>query len=265
MKQVSRGYPTLSISAAANLGRSFNISYASLGKKSFPKPILGMEDNVRFRGKVDYNDSAISDIVETFANPDPSLSANELEESFAGKALQLFDVVPIQALQDLDYWRYLSLFKFRNYIMTVEKDFSERYYGGHGDSQPERWTLIRGFRWGLRLSTPEDISRIYSIRRASIENGHNGKVRDSYITNVVRAKWAATPAAARAFVDSVTTKPEIFDLDNKDNRDIKLLQQRVARTSHNMLFPYLEEDFLRREFLVLKSLMLESKKSSETD
>ena len=256
---MSKGYPTLSISGAAKLGRAFNLSYASVGKKSFPKSIQGMEDEVRFRGNVDYDDATVSEVAAAFFEPDSSLSANELEESFASRALELFDALPIQAIQDLDYWRYLSLFKFRNYIMSVEKDFSEKYYGGHGDSQPERWTLIRGFRWGLRLSTPGDTHRIYSIRKASIENGHSGKVRDSYITNVVRARWAATPAASRAFVDTVTAKPAIFDLDNSENRDIKLLQQRVARMSHNVLYPYLEEETLRREFLVLKSLMLNSR------
>ena len=258
---MSRGYPTLSISGAAKLGRAFNLTYASLGKKSFPNAIPGMEDEVRFRGTVDYDDAAITQAAAAFSEPDPSLSANELEESFASRALELFDSLPIQAIQDLDYWRYLSVFRFRNYIMSVEKDFSEKYYGGHGDSQPERWTLIRGFRWGLRLSTPDDKSRIYSIRKANIENGYGGKVRDSYITNVVRARWAASPEASRAFVDTVTSKPAIFDLDNAENRDIKLLQQRVARTSHNLLFPYLEEETLRREFLVLKSLMLKSKNS----
>lgn len=172
-----------------------------------------------------------------------SLSAkkNEQEEEFAALAVRMTQELPTEALQDPDFWRYLSVFKFRDYICAIEGDFSPGRYGGQGNKNLIRWTLIRGLVWGLHCTFGDDLTGIYKARLVKENLGLGSEVRDFYISHLVRPEWAKSPDAGPAFIDAAMADPPLFDR-GKEFRPSQYLGSRVSRVSRNIYFPSLSKD-----------------------
>lgn len=165
---------------------------------------------------------------------------NEEEEEFAQLAVRMARSFPVEALQDPDFWRYLSVFHFRDYIMSIEGDFEPRRFGGLGNREMVRWTLIRGLVWGLHTAEGEDLSGVYKARLARAAAGKGSGVRDMYISVVVRMNWARFPGAGRAYVDAMIADPGLFDV-GKHFRPSHQLNVRIRRVSNNIYFPSLDK------------------------
>lgn len=169
-----------------------------------------------------------------------SAKKNEQEEEFAQLAVRIARVFPVEALQDPDFWRYLSVFHFRDYIMAIEGDFEPQRFGGLGNRGMVRWTLIRGLVWGLHSSEGEDLSGVYKARLAREAAGKGSGVRDLYISIVVRMNWARFPGAGKAYIDAVIAEPGLFDV-GKKFRPSHQLNVRIRRVSNNIYFPGLDK------------------------
>lgn len=170
-----------------------------------------------------------------------SSKKNEQEEEFAALAVRMSTDLPTEALQDPDFWRYLSVFKFRDYICAIEGDFSPGRYGGLGNKNLIRWTLVRGLVWGLHCKFGEDLTGIYKARVVKEGLGLGSEVRDFYISHLVRPEWAKSPDAGPAFIDAAMTDPPLFDR-GKEFRPSQYLGSRVSRVSRNIYFPSLSKD-----------------------
>ena len=168
---------------------------------------------------------------------------NEQDEEFSATAIEIADQMPIEAIQDLDFWRYLSVFKLRDYISSTEGDFMPNRYGGNGNRNIIRWTLIRGLVWGLHCNSEGDSSYIYKARVIKEGLGLGSEVRDFYISHVVRPEWTKAPSAGPAFVDASMSEPPLFDR-GKEFRPSQYFGARVARLSSNLYFPSLTQDEL---------------------
>jgi len=174
---------------------------------------------------------------------------NEQEEEFAQLAVRIARSFPVEALQDPDFWRYLSIFQFRDYISAIEGDFEPNRFGGLGNRELVRWTLIRGLVWGLHSALGDDLTGIYKARLAREAAGKGSSVRDLYISIVVRMNWARFPGAGRAYIDAAVAEPGLFDIGN-EFRPSHQLNVRIRRVSNNIYFPSLGKDEL--ESLMLK-------------
>lgn len=170
-----------------------------------------------------------------------SFKKNAQEEEFAALAVHMTNAFPSEALQDPDFWRYLSLFKFRDYICAIEGDFSPSRYGGLGNKNLIRWTLIRGLVWGLHCKFGDDLTGIYEARLVKESLGLGSEVRDFYISHLVRPEWAKSPDAGRAFIDAAMADPPLLDR-GKEFRPSQYLGSRVSRISRNIYFPSLSKD-----------------------
>lgn len=176
---------------------------------------------------------------------------NAQEEEFAAHAVRLVRELPSEAVQDLDFWRYLSVFHLRDYIESIEGDFNPNRYGGEGNRQIIRWTLIRGLVWGLHTAKDDDFSYIYKVREAKEELGKGSEVRDLYISHVVRPAWTKTPNSGRALIDAALNEPALFDV-GKNFRPWQTLQARIGRLSANVYLPSLSEEEMLGVFLLLR-------------
>jgi len=178
----------------------------------------------------------------------PDFNDTVLNERFAKHIVEQAQLVGVRALQDPDFWRYLTLFPYRNYTRMRDKDYSEARFGGSGNRQLNRWTLVLGFLWGSRLAKDNDFSLISAYRIARLSQKLSESwVKDFYINNVVRRKWAGTRAAARAMVTVTLKEPRLFDLSNS-YRPTPKFGALIGRASENMYFPSMEEDELEAYF-----------------
>lgn len=182
---------------------------------------------------------------------------NEQEEEFAQLAVRMARELPLEALQDPDFWRYLSVFHFRDYIISVEGDFEPRRYGGLGNRNLVRWTLIRGLVWGLHSTVGDDASGVYLARLKKEELGKGSEVRDLYISHVIRPEWAKVPSAGRAFINAAMAEPPLFDVGN-DFRPWQQLNARIRRVSENVYFASLDSS-------ELESLMTKEREGIPTE
>jgi hypothetical protein len=156
--------------------------------------------------------------------------------------------LPTEALQDPDFWRYLSIFKLRDYICFAEGDFNPGRFGGKGNRDIKRWTLVRGFVWGLHATSENDSTGIYRARVIKEGLGLGTGVRDFYISHVVRPNWSKAPGGGKAFIDAAMSDPPLFDR-GKEFRPSQTLGARVGRVSANIYLPALSEDEIREVIL----------------
>jgi hypothetical protein len=169
----------------------------------------------------------------------------ELEQEFAQHLFETLNGLPEQVLQDSDFWRYLTLFPYRWYVWTREGNFKPTRFGGDGESQKSRWTLVRAFLWASKtLDDVEGDKYLAGIRNARLEADlSDGWVIDFYSNNVVRNTMTMQAKVAQALVEAVTNEPPVFDKSNSD-RPTDDVAQRVRRLSGNVYFPALERDEL---------------------
>lgn len=170
----------------------------------------------------------------------------DFELTFAKIFLELCDQLPTPCLQDPDFWRWMSAFPFRPYIHLMEGDFKVSRLGGAGNTQLDRWPLVRGYLWGkkLALKTEDsiDLSLIHDyITQAKKVVGENASIRDFFISQVVRRKWGNIGHGFPKFVELATEAPTLVDR-GKEIRPSQDFGSRAARVSANIFLPALGED-----------------------
>jgi len=255
---MSNSYPVLSAKDSLTIGEAVEShqnrtgNYAGFDEKAF-------ESLFKTRLCRDpFDTDALASLAREFqatrsaiqkAGGSASSKKNEQEEEFAQLAVRLIKLFPLEASQDPDFWRYLSVFVFRDYICATEGDFTPQRYGGNGNKGLVRWTLIRGLVWGLHCANGDDVSGVYKARLVREAAGKGSEVRDLYISHVVRPNWAKTQSAGLAFVDAAMSEPPLFDVGDKF-RPWQQLNARVARIAKNVYLPSLSQDEL--EALMVK-------------
>lgn len=170
----------------------------------------------------------------------------DFELTFAMLFLELCDQLPTACLQDPDFWRWMSAFPFRSYIHLVEGDFKPTRLGGAGNTQLDRWPLVRGYLWGKKLRIENDsfvdLSLIHDyITQAKKVAGENASIRDFFISQVVRRKWGNIGDGFPKFVELATLAPTLVDR-GKEIRPSQDFGSRAARVSANVFLPALGED-----------------------
>ncbi len=258
---MSNGYPTLSIASCKVVAQVVD-KHLSEGNNLSSLDDSGLYDLVRLKKtQIAFPDEFLKKWLADFhaqrtaiaqeSKRSASWKKNALEEEFAGFSVSLIEHLPGEAVQDLDFWRYLAVFHLRDYINSVEGDFEVGRYGGDGNKNIIRWTLIRGLVWGLRTVKDGDYSYVSKAREIKEGLGRGSEVRDLYISHVIRPAWAKSPGAGRAFIDAVIDEPALFDV-GKDFRPWQEFQARVARLSANVYFASLTENQLLDAFLPLR-------------
>lgn len=253
---MTNSYPTLSARAALEIGEAIE----NWRVKMTESKTSGIFDDSPFVHhikqrpcKSEFRESALKSILLDFSavrseikGTAKSLAArqNEDEEEFAKLAPRLTRELPAEALQDPDFWRYLSLIRLRDYILSIEANFRPGRYGGKGNRNLVRWTLVRGFVWGLHATSQDDSTGIFKARVMKEGLGLGTGVRDFYISHVIRPNWAKTPGAGKAFIDAAMSEPPLFDRGD-EFRPSQTLGSRVARVSANIYLPSLSEEEIR--------------------
>lgn len=250
---MTNSYPTLSARSADEIGQHIERIrhetgiYAGFDDAPFLKHVKTKPC------KTVFNESALKAILADFQTTRSDIQhttsnlkakQNEQEEEFAALARRILRELPTEALQDPDFWRYLSVFKLRDYICAIEGDFGPGRFGGKGNRGVVRWTLVRGFVWGLHATSEDDLTGIYKARLIREELGLGSGVRDFYISHVVRPYWAMALGAGKAFIDAAMAEPPLFDR-GKEFRPSQTLGARVARVSANIYLPSLSEEEIR--------------------
>ena len=249
------GYPVCPVTEARRLGDKYQ---AIIESSSIPAHSLAAVPNSeefwkrRTIGNVNFDWELLDDIVSRFDAECVGLKIDERQEVFVSTAWEIIDKFPTVVVQDLDFWRYLALFPFRNFVYSINKRMAPGDYGGF-DSSIDRWELIEGARWAFRLADGPNDDYISKIADASEAAGRSRKVRDSYISNVVRPNWARPKPAARAFIDAALETPALLDEGKGGDRRMNDFQQKVAQLQNNVLFVYLDQDEAKETFSVLRS------------
>jgi len=128
--------------------------------------------------------------------------------------------------------------------MREGKDLTKGVYGGNGNTNMVRWTLIRGYRLGARTIVDGDTSVLELYRRKRVEMlSSDNWVTDYLINNPIRRLFASSPGAARAFIKATVAGDPIFDLSNED-RPTNVYGGLVGRIAQNVYLPALNEDKL---------------------
>lgn len=255
MSNVEIGYPVCSVTDARKLGDKYK---AIIDSTPVPPHSLAEIPNSdgfwrrRTIGNVEFNWELLEDIVSRFDAERIGLKVDERQEVFVSTAWEIIEKFPTVVVQDLDFWRYLALFPFRNFVYSINKRMDPVDYGGF-DSSIDRWELIEGARWAFRLADGPNDEYISKIAEASEAAGRSRKVRDSYISNVVRPNWARPKSAARAFIDAALEPPVLLDEGKGGDRRMNQFQQKVAQLQNNVLFVYLTQDEAKETFSALRS------------
>lgn len=243
------GYPIISRDNALKLGTRYQKqveeSTAKLRKLS-PLEDEGSYVQMRVLGKYVFDHERLDQIAHQFFVDTIGLTkTSDKQEMFASSAREIIDSFPPLVIQDLDFWRYLGLVTFRDYVFEINGRMQPGDYGGL-DSQIDRWELIEGLRWAFRLAKEPGDDYLSAIREASESAGRTSNVRESYVSNIIRPSWAKHQPAARAFVDVALEGEPLFDDftqgSTKADRKMNLFQQRVGQLQNNVLLPYLDQD-----------------------
>ena len=260
---MTKGYPALSFKDALKIG-SLVEDYGNnaLGNKpgqfqdsvfqnlvKVRNPLVEFDTQLLDSTLVDFKEARLG-IIQG-AGKTSNTSKTEQREAFAETALKLVDCMPIEALQDLDFWRYLAVFRLRDYIVAVEGDFLPQRYGGSGNKVVNRWTLIRELIMGLRAVVGNDYAYLSKVRSAKEAAGLGSGVLDLYISQIVRRKCMSAHGAGKAYIDAVLLDPPLFDK-GKEFRPTQALGASIGRASENIYLPALDGDNLLTLFLELK-------------
>ena len=250
-------YPILKTSNAQTVG--WKVQHAlELDPKAtepFQSSFMGLEKEIEYRQGGDWNDVEFFRNLNSFERAmredrqNGTLTRLRMEEDFAEHFMAQVELISDAALQDPDFWRYLSLFPYRRYIYQLEKDLMPRRFGGQGNRNLVRWTLIRGYLWGARTFEPQkdgderfQATRAYRYAREDAGFGKKSEdtVPDFYISQIIRRYWKYNKSTYLAFIRAVVDAPAI--LDTGTNRDTQTLGSYVGRISSNVYLPSLTED-----------------------
>ena len=248
-------YPVIKTNKARDIGDLID-SQGKSDPDMLKTPNFGsFAESIEFRAGADVDVASLTQRAAEFTNSEiqmhvqarkvgEKVSDAELEQRFAHHLYETIKDLDDAALQDPDFWRYLTLFPYRWYTFTREGNMKPARYGGDGDRQKTRWTLVRAYLWAAKTIKGDDTSYISKISDARLEAGlGDGWVIDYYSNNVVRGPMTNSPEVCRALIDAVVGEPPIFDISN-DERPTAVLGARVRRLSGNVYFASLEEEEL---------------------
>ena len=265
-------YPILKTSNAQTVGWQVQHALELNPKATEPlqSSFMGLEKEIEYRQGGDWNEVEFFQNLNSFERAmredkqalredkqsmgqekqNDELTRLRMEEDFAEHFMSQVDLISDPALQDPDFWRYLALFPYRRYIYQLEKDLTPRRFGGEGNRDLVRWTLIRGYLWGARTFEPQkegderfQATRAYRFAREDAGFGKKKSeytVPDFYISQIIRRYWKYNKSTYLAFIRAVVDAPAI--LDTGANRDTQTLGSYVGRISSNIYLPSLTED-----------------------
>jgi len=131
---------------------------------------------------------SISDEVREIS---PDVDPDQVEGRFAGEVYLVLRELPIEALDDPGFWRYLSVVYFWDFIAWREKEPFEN--GNH-------MKYING-----RAKTEAVLNRMY-LRAKAVGSGHTElagvleRSADFWRSHVIRVSTGSAPALTRSFV-----------------------------------------------------------------
>ncbi len=257
-------YPILKTSRAQSVGAQINqaLSLNPNAATALSMDYSNLMSEVEYRQGGDWDEQTFLKNVSIFERNmredrrNGSLTRVILEEAFAEHFQSQVNLVDDAALQDPDFWRFLALFPYRRYIFELEGDMSPARFGGNGNRDLVRWTLIRGYLWGARTfdeTNGEDpflATRAY--RKTRVEAGlGDGWVAEYYISQIIRRYWSYNKETYLAFIEATTESPALLDLNN-DIRPTQKFGSSVARIGANLYFPAMSRE-------EIKAAMLEEK------
>jgi hypothetical protein len=268
-------YPILKTNKAQTVG--WQVQHALELNKKAPEPLqasfMGLEKEIEHRQGGDWNEVEFFKNLNTFERTmredkqNGDLTRLKMEEDFAEHFVAQAELISDSALQDPDFWRYLSLFPYRRYIYQLEGDLTPKRFGGHGNRDLVRWTLIRGYLWGARTFRSEkegedrfEATRAYRYAREDAGFGKKSEdtVPDFYISQIIRRYWNYNKPTYLGFIRAVVQHPAIFDK-GKEIRDTQTLAALVGRISSNIYLPSLSEDEILNVVLEEKAKLPERK------
>lgn len=246
-------YPTLKTSKAKVIGDQINraLEINPADQAALEAGYLGLEMEIENRKGADWNEEAFNANLTTFLRnmredrKNGVLSKLRMEEDFAEHIVQQLQHIGDVALQDPDFWRFLALFPYRRYVFQREGDFTPQRYGGAGNKNFVRWTLVRGLLWGLRTvdESKDGDERFWATRGykdARQEAGYKrpeDTVPDFYISQVIRRRWSFHKDAYLAYISAVIEPPVAIDQKGRENT--QFLGSRLGRISENVYLPSL--------------------------
>ena len=228
---------------------------------------LGLDSQIESREGGNWDESGFKANLATFYKnmsedrKNGVLTRLRKEEDFAEHFMAQMELIESSALQDPDFWRYLSLFPYRRYIHELEGDLNPSRYGGDGTSFVVRWTLVRGMLWGLRTYEPDKdgedrfwATRAYKSARETLfpKAKSENTVPDFYISQIIRRHWSYHKPAYLAFISGVVESPAAVDEVGRNKT--QYLGSRISRLSANIYLPSLTGE-------EIKTLVIEEKKN----
>lgn len=248
-------YPILKTNKARRIGDEIDAAGDSDPDLLTDLTARGFDHEIEHRAGADVDTQALLAAASEFTASEQRLQREarsmkipvtdaELEMRFAVHLFKTLSSISPKALQDPDFWRYLTLFPYRWVTFRREGNMKPNRYGGDGDRQKSRWTLIRAYTWASKCEDAGDFSYVTRIAEAREEAGlSDGWVIDYYSNNVVRGTMTRSSDLCKSLIDVVLADPPLFDLSN-DERPTDDLAQRVRRVSSNYYLPAMDREAL---------------------
>lgn len=265
-------YPILKTSNAQTVG--WQINHALELNPGASEPLaagyMNLEKEIEYRKGGNFDEAGFMANLQLFernmredrANGD--MTRVRMEEDFAEHFMSQIEYISDAALQDPDFWRYLTLFPYRRFVFQLEGDLTGARFGGEGNRELVRWTLIRGFLWGARTFEPnksgdDRFTATRAYRNARVDAGlSEGWVAEFYISQIIRRYWSYNKETYLAFIAAVTESPAVLDLSN-DVRPTQKLGASVSRIGANLYFPGMSQADIKAAILEEKAKLLASK------
>jgi len=171
-------------------------------------------------------------------------AAIQLEAEMAGRLHSSLCQIDVAILQDEDFWRYLSLFPFRWYLLAREPEMQPQDFGGtapkldesgevvrFGKTNLKTQLLLRTYLWG-KCALDENSSTPWSPYSRATSIGPDGpSVTDIWHSHIIRVQLGQMTEAAHAFVDVSAEAP----LTTSESRQLEKL---LTRMKHNVLLDH---------------------------
>ena len=255
MTREAIGYPIIHMDKALRLGALYQSQIESspvkLRQLELPKNLDRDYVTHQTIGDVKFDDELLDKLADDFFDRTRKIPYSEARTEMANTLWEVTQSFPILVVQDLDFWRYLSLVTFRNYVFKFKNRMEPGDFLGT-NTNVNRARLIEALRLGYRLAEKADDPYLTAINDSRSDLGLSSDAQDSYISNIIRVEWAKHESAGRAFLDSALAEPAVHDENQKEKRHMNFFQQRVAALQNNVLFAYLEQDEAKDLFMSIK-------------
>ncbi len=207
----------------------------------------------------------------------------DLEAKMAGPVHSVLSPLPMEALADDGFWRYLALFPYRWYLLAREPELKSGDFGGLGTSEDETGTvhakgvfnrnqvMLRTYLWGraaFDLNDPK-ASAENPYRRANLVLGVEKISRtDVWHSHMTRVELGYLGEIPHAFIDElVSYKQDGADPVGMDIHDARQLAKLTTRMKHNLMLDVLEYEEAKSvvHHLVPQARMKGSEKRTEVE